>query len=117
MAQEKCPKCDGDGKCRACNGKGYVSTGVLLRGTTQARRRNAVFVAGVATASAAAVRVMWKGDSRRRRKCVNRQVLFLSPHFVVRGVRKGGQRRLNEINKFQRQVRNVRVRDGGVQNG
>jgi hypothetical protein len=57
------------------------------------------------------------GDSRRRRKCVNRQVLFLSPHFVVRGVRKGGQRRLNEINKFQRQVRNVRVRDGGVQNG
>ncbi len=31
-------------------------------------------------------------NSRRRRKCVNRQVLFLSPHFVVRGVRKGGQR-------------------------
>jgi hypothetical protein len=29
------------------------------------------------------------GDSRRGRKCVNRQVLFLSPHFVVRGVRKG----------------------------
>jgi hypothetical protein len=57
------------------------------------------------------------GDSRRRRKCVNRQVLFLSPHFVVRGVRKGGQRRLNEINNFHRQVRNVRVRDGGVQNG
>jgi hypothetical protein len=44
-------------------------------------------------------------------------VLFLSPHFVVRGVRKGGQRRLNEINNFHRQVRNVRVRDGGVQNG
>ena len=57
------------------------------------------------------------GDSRRRRKCVNKQVSFLSPHFVVRGVRKGGQRRLNEINNFQRQVRNVRVRDGGVQNG
>ena len=30
------------------------------------------------------------GDSRRRRKCVNRQVLFLSTHFVVRGVRKAG---------------------------
>jgi hypothetical protein len=36
---------------------------VLLRGTTQARRRNAVFVAGVATASAAAVRVMWKNKN------------------------------------------------------
>jgi hypothetical protein len=93
----------GTANAERATGKGMFPQGVLLRGTTQARRRNAVFVAGVATASAAAVRVMWKGDSRRRRKCVNRQVLFLSPHFVVRGVRKGGQRRLNEINNFQRQ--------------
>jgi len=27
MAQEKCPRCRGDGNCQACGGKGWVFTG------------------------------------------------------------------------------------------
>jgi DnaJ-class molecular chaperone len=32
MERVKCPRCLGDGKCRPCSGKGYVSTGKFPEG-------------------------------------------------------------------------------------
>jgi DnaJ-class molecular chaperone len=38
MAKEKCPRCLGDGKCRACNGKGWVTSGRFPEGVKEASR-------------------------------------------------------------------------------